>query len=459
MTEPESLPPRARAVVGAEALERFAFHGLCAVLALYLNEHLLYAEREARGVTHLFLAAAYLAPLAGRVLAARLGLVRTVAWASALHLAGLVLLAAVESRAGLALGLALVAAGAGAAKPATSALLGERLRGGRDRAARVNAALYRAVNGASLAAKLGVPIVLVAWGPRAAFATAAAALAAGILVARPARAGLGAAKAPPRDPHGFLRVIARAVSRLGMGRPGERVLDHALDAHPPEAVEGARAVLRLAPVFAALTLFWALFDQRVSAWVFQARQLDLTLFGLVLSPAQLQALEPLLVVVLVPLLGRVVFPALERRGIALPPLRKVSAGLFAAAAAFVAAAVLQHVVDAGRVPHALWQVPQYVLLALGEVLVSVTGLELAYAQAPRAMRGTIMSIGFLTVFAGNLLTAAVGRLFRLDGPRWYWAFAVLGVAGAVAFRWATRRWGVAWSESDETDESCEPAAG
>jgi POT family proton-dependent oligopeptide transporter len=450
MSEPESLPPAVRAVVGAEALERFAFHGLCAVLALYLNEHLLYGEREARGLTHLFLAAAYLSPLAGRVLARRLGLVRAVSWASALHLAGLVLLALVESRAALALGLALVAAGAGAAKPATSALLGEQLRGGgRALAARTNAALYRAVNGASLAAKLAVPVVLVAAGPRAALATAAVALAAGLLVARAARAGLADAKGPPSDPHGFLRVVARALSRLGTGRPGERVLDHALDAHPPEAVEGARAVLRLAPVFAALTLFWALFDQRVSAWVFQARQLDLALLGRVLSPAQLQALEPLLVVVLVPLLGRVVFPALERRGVSLPPLRKVSAGLFAAAAAFAAAATLQHVVDAGHTPHALWQLPQYVLLALAEVLVSVTGLELAYAQAPRAMRATIMSLGFLTVFAGNLLTAVVGRLFRLDGPRWYWAFAGLGLAVAVAFRATTRRWRVAERDAGE----------
>jgi POT family proton-dependent oligopeptide transporter len=449
MSEPESLPPPVRAAVGAEALERFAFHGLCAVLVLYLNEHLLYAEREARGVTHLFLAGAYLAPLAGRVLAGRLGLVATVAWASALHLAGLVLLALVESRAGLALGLALVAAGAGAAKPATSALLGERLRGGgRDLAARANAALFRAVNAASLAAKLAVPMVLVAWGPRAAFAVAAAALAAGLLVAHRTRAGLAGAKAPPPDPHGFLRVVARAVTRLGTGRPGERVLDHALDAHPQEAVAGARAVLRLAPVFAALTMFWALFDQRASAWVFQARQLDLAILGRVLSPAQLQALEPLLVVALIPLLVRAVFPALERRGIALPPLRKVSAGLFAAAAAFVAAAVLQHVIDAGRTPHALWQLPQYLLLAVGEVLVSVTGLELAYAEAPRSMRGTVMSIGFLTVFAGNLLTVAVGRLFRLDGPRWYWAFAALGLAVAVAFRAITRRWRAAASDPD-----------
>jgi POT family proton-dependent oligopeptide transporter len=159
-----------------------------------------------------------------------------------------------------------------------------------------------------------------------------------------------------------------------------------------------------------------------------------------LSPAQLQALSPLLVLVLVPLLGRAILPALERRGVDPPPLRKVSAGLFATAAAFVAAGALQAVIDAGHPPHVLWQAPQYVLLTVGELLVSVTGLELAYSLAPRAMLGTIMSLGFLAVVAGNLLTVAVGKLFRLEGAHWYWAFAALGLAGALAFRAVARGW-------------------
>jgi POT family proton-dependent oligopeptide transporter len=146
------------------------------------------------------------------------------------------------------------------------------------------------------------------------------------------------------------------------------------------------------------------------------------------------------VLVVGPLLARVLLPALERRGLALPPLRKVGLGLFAAAAAFVAAGALEVVVELGHVPHGLWQAPQYLLLTVGEVLVSVTGLELAYAQAPRSMRGTIMSVGFLTVAAGNLLVVLLGKLFRLDGAAWYWAFAALGLVGALAFRAVTRAW-------------------
>ena len=437
---PGALPPAAKAAILAEALERLAFHALSAVLVLYLGEQLLYPDREARGLYHLFVAAAYLAPVGGRAVAERLGRARTVAWASALQLAGLGVLCAVASRAGAAIGLVLVAAGAGGAMPARAALLGERLREeGAGSASRARAALYRAVHGASLVAKLGAPALLVALGPRAAFAAAAAAAAGALAAARAGRPP-SSARTPPPGPHRFLRVVGRAVARLGTGQPGQHWLELARDAHPPEAVEGARAVLRLVPVFAALALFWALFDQRGSAWVLQARQLDRSLGPWTLSPAQLQALNPLLVVLLVPLLSRVAFPALERRGVAFPPLRRVSAGLFATAAAFAAAAILQAVVDGGRAPHAAWQLPQYLLLSAGEVLVSVTGVELAYGQAPAAMRGTIMSMGFVTVVAGNLLTGVVGTLLRLEGARWYAFFALLGVAGALAFRPLTKGW-------------------
>ena len=86
---------------------------------------------------------------------------------------------------------------------------------------------------------------------------------------------------------------------------------------PAEAVEGAKAVFRIMGVFAAVTLFWTLFDQKGSSWVFQARRMDLALLGSQLSPAQLQALNPFLVLALIPLFTWGIFPFLERRGTAL----------------------------------------------------------------------------------------------------------------------------------------------
>jgi POT family proton-dependent oligopeptide transporter len=200
-------------------------------------------------------------------------------------------------------------------------------------------------------------------------------------------------------------------------------------------------------VFAAVTLFWALFDQKSSSWVLQGRQLDPLVGGAALAPEQLQAANPILVMLLIPLFAWVIFPSLEKRGAALTALRKMSAGMFVTVLSFVAAAVVQSLVDEGRAPSLLWQLPQYVLLTTGEVLVSVTGLEFSYTQAPRSMRSTIMSIWFLTVFLGNMLTAVVTKLVRLEGAAYFWFFAALMLAAAVAFHLVARRYRVAPAEA------------
>jgi POT family proton-dependent oligopeptide transporter len=258
-------------------------------------------------------------------------------------------------------------------------------------------------------------------------------------------------RAPPSgpDPHGFLRVLWHAVRRLGTHRAGQGWLDTALERHPVEAVDGARAVLRIMGVFGAVTVFWALFDQTGSSWVLQGKQLagtlgPFTLGGVVHGPwlldaAQMQALNPFLVMALVPLFSWVVFPALARRGVSMAPLAKMTAGMFLTVLSFVAAALVQLRIDGGHPPGLLWQFPQYLLLTTGEVLVSVTGLEFSYTQAPRSMRSTIMSIWFLTVFLGNLLTFLV-QFVRLSGVAYFSFFALLMLAAALAFRQVARRY-------------------
>ena len=444
-----STPSSVAALRRREALERFSFYGITSALVLYVNEHLLYSERDAKAHFHFFLAAAWLAPIAGAWLADRfLGRYRAILAVAWVYVAGLVVLAAFESRAGLAVGLALVAAGAGGLKPCVTGLVGDQLAAA-DAPARARA--YRwislVVNGAAVLAAVLVPALLVAFGPRVAFAVPAAALALALVVLRSGRARYVLPAPAGRNLHGFLRVVARALSRLGTGHPGQHWLDLARDAHPAEAVAGAKAVLRIGAGFEAVTLFWALLEQKGSAWVFQARQMDLALAGRQLSPAQLQALSPLLAVVLVPFLGAVVFPALARRGRVLSPLGKMSAGTFATVLSFAAAAIVQSIIDSGRAPHALWQLLQYLLLGAGDVLVSVTGLELSSTHAPPAMRSTVSSIWFLTASGGNLLTALVTRLVRLEGAAWFWFFAAVMLAAALVFRAIARGWRLAPTEA------------
>jgi len=63
----------------------------------------------------------------------------------------------------------------------------------------------------------------------------------------------------------------------------------------------------------------------------------------------------------------------------------------------------------------LWQVLPYVLLTLGEVLVSATGLEFAYSQAPAKLKGVLMSFFNLSVTVGNLWVLVANAVVKNDG--------------------------------------------
>ena len=68
---------------------------------------------------------------------------------------------------------------------------------------------------------------------------------------------------------------------------------------------------------------------------------------------------------------------------------------------------MQVVLDGGHAFSITWQVLPYALLTLGEVLVSATGLEFAYSQAPPAMKGALMAFWNLSVTVGNLWVLVV----------------------------------------------------
>jgi len=435
-------PPQVKYIVGNEACERFSFYGMLSILVLYMNEHLLYTEREATVYYHLFIMANYLTPLVGGFLADRFfGRYRTILSISFAYVLGHAVLAFWETRAGLLAGLSLVAVGAGGIKPCVSAFVGDQFPPSqRTLMQRVYGWFYWSINLGSGTAKLLIPFLLATVGPRIAFGLPGVLMAIALVVFWAGRPHYVMAPPSGPNPHGFLRVVRDALSRLGTGKPGERWLDLAAHRHPPEAIEGARSVFRIVGVFAAVTVFWALYDQKGSTWVFQARQMDLWFMGRQLNAGQLQALNPFIVLLLIPAFNWGVFPFLERRGVSLAPLRKMTAGMFVTALSFAAAAVVQTAVEAGHPPHALWQLPQYLLLTIGEVLVSVTGLEFSYTQAPRSMRSTIMSLWFLAIFLGNSLTAVVASLVTARGATMFWIFGGLMVLAALAFRLIARRY-------------------
>jgi POT family proton-dependent oligopeptide transporter len=210
---------------------------------------------------------------------------------------------------------------------------------------------------------------------------------------------------------GFVAAFCLAlVFVLGFGGAGAWMqLERARGRHPDEAVDGVRAVLRILVVFALVTPFWSLFDQKASTWVLQADQMTKPAW---FSSAQMQALNPALVMLLIPFNDLVLYPSLRRLGFEPTALLRMSTGIAFAGVAWIAAGGIQLAIDGGDPLSITWQILPYALLTFGEVLVSATGLEFAYSQAPATLKGVIMAFWFLAVTVGNLWVLLVNASVR-----------------------------------------------
>jgi POT family proton-dependent oligopeptide transporter len=206
-----------------------------------------------------------------------------------------------------------------------------------------------------------------------------------------------------------------------------------------ESAEGPPAVLRIITVFLMVSVFWALFDQHGSSWVAQAKDMDRTLdfgfFKFEMMAEQISAANPLFVMGLVPLMGFVIYPFVEKKlKINFTPLRRMTVGMFLASLSFAIVALAQARLDGGERVHIGWQIGAYVIITTAEVMVSVTGLEFAYTQAPRRMKSLIMGFWLMAVSLGNIIVALTARYFE-DMPRvdFFWTFAAMMLGAAAIF--------------------------
>ena len=600
------MPPGIPFIIGNEAAERFSFYGMKAILVVFMTESLLardgsravMGDEQAKFWMHLFVTAAYSFPFLGAILSdALLGKYRTIIWLSLVYCLGHLALAIDHTRLGLAVGLTLIALGAGGIKPCVSAHVGDQFGAmNYHRITTIFAWFYFSINLGAMLSTWLTPLLLddARFGPHWAFGV----------------------------PGAFM-LLATIVFWLGRNRFVHVPPGGAGAVREAFGRDGLLALGNLLPVYLLVAVFWSVFDQTASAWVVQAKRMDLRLFGVPWLPAQVQAVNPFLILVMIPLFAYVVYPAISRV-FPLTPLRKMSIGLFLALGAWLIPGLIDTQITGGQVvsvtsegdgnrlpannlldgreetgwisapledsksdspfpqdlvirlrerrawnidsvrigaavdldkfltkkkypqgrfaelsescrarevevlagdsrkepstslgrielppdgspqtlefdpveyeyvivrihsswggpfvclgevevlspdplpadahplakgvwpnvaatgykPSIAWQVLAYVLLTAAEIMISITGLEFSYTQAPRKMKSFIMSLWLLTVAAGNLFTALVNLFIqkadgssRLDGPAYYWFFGAVLAVAAVLFIFVAR---------------------
>mmetsp|Transcript_27968 Transcript_27968/g.80825 ORF Transcript_27968/g.80825 Transcript_27968/m.80825 type:complete len:726 (-) Transcript_27968:228-2405(-) len=179
---------------------------------------------------------------------------------------------------------------------------------------------------------------------------------------------------------------------------------HLEERFPKNIIEDARTVLRLAPVLSMLPVFWMLYDQQGSVWTLQATRMGLHGY----QPEQLNIINPIEIMVLVPLFEKMIYPYLESRRFRVTHVRRMAVGMFLTSISFVVSGLLESAIETrnqagGEKISVFWQLPQITILACAEILVSVTGLEYSYSSSPESMKAFVLALYLLTTSIGDLL--------------------------------------------------------
>jgi proton-dependent oligopeptide transporter, POT family len=396
--ETERMPPGIPHIIGNEAAERFSFYGMKAILAAFLTQYLYLMdgrggqamdETRSTELVHLFIFVFYLTPILGAILAdVFFGKYRVIMFLSLVYCAGHAALAMMgqhgNSETWLYAGLVMIALGAGGIKPCVSAHVGDQFGEKNARfLPRIFNWFYFSINFGAFFSMLLTPWLLEWYGPHWAFGVPGVLMAVATFIFW---LGRNRFTHVPAGGFGFLR---EAFGRDGMV-----------------------AMLKLAPVYLFVAVFWALFDQTSSTWIFQAGKMDRNFLGFEWLPSQIQSLNSVFVLSFIPLFSYMIYPVVEKFW-PLNPLRKMGMGFVLMTASFVLVSLIQMWIDEGQRPNIGWQVGAFALLTAAEILISIVALEFAYTQAPRKMKSFIMCFYLAAVAVGNLLVVGVNHWMRV----------------------------------------------
>ncbi len=448
------MPPGVPYIVGNEAAERFSYYGMNSILVIFMTKYLLdksgnlavMSKANADAWYHTFVSTAYFLPIVGAVLAdALFGKFRVVFWLSIVYCVGHLTLAfigspiahMVEPKYLLVAGLLMIALGAGGIKPCVSTNVGDQFgESNKHLLTRVFNWFYFSINTGSAFSTLLIPWLL---DPYKADPTG--------MIAKLPPSVLAFLESPRlHSPDiafglpGVFMAIATVIFWMGRKKfvhiPPAGLRNYAREIFNRETGKILLNILIPVPFIA---MFWALWQQNFSSWIQQAELMDRHLFGIDWLSSQIQTVNPLFILIMLPIFSYWVYPFVEKF-VKLTPLRKIGAGLFITAASFFIIAMIQTRIDAGARPNIVWQIWAFVVLTVGETLVSPTHLEFSYTQGPVKMKSLVMCTYLFAISLGNLFTAGVNFFIqnpdgsvKLQGTSYFMFFVWVLLGTAVLF--------------------------
>jgi len=482
----DKLPWSAFLVAMVELCERFAYYGLSGPFQNYMQNQykdpsgvpgaIGLGQSAATGLSNFFQFWCYVTPILGAIIADQyLGKFNTIMYFAMIYIVGLIILfctslpVAIEHGAalgGLVTAMIVIGLGTGGIKSNVSPLIAEQYRGTKQTIRtlksgervivdpgltiqRIYMIFYLCINVGSLSSIATTELELNVgfWSayllPMIMFFVGFLVLIAGkkFYVVRPPKGSIIV--------HAFKAMWIGLISKFNMNAakpsyqeelPSRRYVTPWND----QFIEEIKRALIACRVFVFFPIYWVVYGQMLNNFISQAGVMEL--HGI--PNDIMQNIDPLTIILFIPICDRLVYPLLRKVGIPFRPITRITMGFLFASLAMAYAAIVQHLIynagpcyqfplacDAsadGTIPnhiHVAVQTPAYLLIGLSEIFASITGLEYAFTKAPPSMKSFVMSMFLLTSAFGSALGIALSP--TAEDPKLVWMYTGLCIATAV----------------------------
>ncbi|KAI9793648.1 MAG: peptide transporter ptr2 [Peltula sp. TS41687] len=477
----DKLPWSAWLVAVIELCERFAYYGLTGPFQNYMQNPaddpklpgaIGLRQSKATGLSNFFQFWCYLTPIMGAVVADQyLGKYKTIMCFSVVYIIGLLVLfltslpVAIEhgaSLGGLIAAMIIIGLGTGGIKSNVSPLIAEQYRAKKpfirtlkngqrvivDPAVtiqRIYMIFYICINLGALSPIATTELELNV-GFWSAFLLPMLVFFVGFTVLV-----LGRKRYVVRPPSGS--VIPRAFKVMWIGIMSRGKLDAAKPSYQEEYgrryqtpwpdlfVDEIRRALIACKVFIFFPVYWVVYNQMLNNFISQAATMEL--HGI--PNDIMQNIDPLTIIIFIPIIDRFVYPFLRKMGIPFKPITRITLGFLVGSLAMAYAAIVQHLIytsppcyrfpsadsceTGGNQVHVAVQTPAYLFIGLSEIFASVTGLEYAFTKAPPSMKSFVMSMFLVTNAFGAILGIAIAP--TIVDPKLTWFYTGLAIASFV----------------------------
>ncbi|KAM9192483.1 solute carrier family 15 member 1 [Dugong dugon] len=431
-------------IVVNEFCERFSYYGMRAILVLYFTRFLGWDDDLSTTIYHTFVALCYLTPILGALIAdSWLGKFKTIMALSIVYTIGQAVISvssinditdydhdgtpnSISVHVALSMiGLALIALGTGGIKPCVSAFGGDQFEEGQEKQRnRFFSIFYLSINAGSLLSTIITPMLRVqACGIHSkqacyplAFGVPAALMAVSLIVFV-----LGSGMYKKFKPQG--NIMAKVAKCIGFAIKNrfrhrskefpkrEHWLDWAKEKYNDRLISQIKMVTRVLFLYIPLPMFWALFDQQGSRWTLQATTMNGKMGIIEIQPDQMQTVNAILIVVMVPTVDAVVYPLIAKGGFNFTPLKKMTVGMFLASMAFIAAAILQVEID-----KTLPVFPKGNEIQLKVMNIGSDGVNISFSGVMKPLGPVSQTDGFMTFDVDKLPNISISSNGLQDTP-------------------------------------------